>query len=440
MNRPSKLSRRRACSEADHFIRFAMDNDSRLNQPKPLNKFDTTSGRREFLKFLAGSPLLAAFGLPSHLLGQTAAQVEIGNDLIAAVGDALNVFDFEAVAKHMLPPAHWGYLASGVEDDATLRANRDAFKNYHLRPRRLIDVSKIVMKRTIFGVEWDNPIFLCPVASQKAYHPEGEIAVAKAAKTQNHLQLLSTLSTSSVEDVIAARGTPVWYQLYTAGWEITKSLIHRAEAAGCPAVVLTVDQLGANKNAETRFRFVRKDTRNCVECHIPDNRYRNKRMYDGLDLTKRESDRSRLTWDFIDKLRGATDMKIVIKGIVTHEDAQLCLKYGVDGIIVSNHGGRAQESGWATLDSLPEVVEAVDGKIPVMIDSGFRRGTDIYKALALGATSVGIGRTYIWGLAAFGQEGVERVLELLRLELELAMMSTGARNLDEISPTTIGKF
>lgn len=162
-------------------------------------------------------------------------------------------------------------------------------------------------------------------------------------------------------------------------------------------------------------------------------------MFDGVNLEARESDRDQLTWDIVGKLRDITDMKIVLKGIVTREDAQLCLKYGVDGIIVSNHGGRAQETGWATLDSLPEVVEAVGGKIPVMVDSGFRRGTDIFKALALGATAVGIGRPYLWGLAAFGQKGVERVLELLRLELELAMMSAGARTLDEISPQSIGR-
>lgn len=145
-----------------------------------------------------------------------------------------------------------------------------------------------------------------------------------------------------------------------------------------------------------------------------------------------------MTWDLIGKIRDVTDMKIILKGIVTQEDAKLCLEHKVDGIIVSNHGGRAQESGWATLDSLPEVVKAIDGKMPVMIDSGFRRGTDIYKALALGAAAVGIGRTYLWGLAAFGQEGVERVLEILRLELQLAMMSTGSLSLNDISRSSIG--
>lgn len=400
---------------------------------------DTTTGRREFLKFLAGSPLLATLGLPLSLRGQYLENAEIGEKLITQVDEALNVFDFERLAKERLPPAHWGYLASGVEDNATLRANRDAFKNYHLRPRRLVDVSSIDMGRTLFGVRWDSPIFLCPVASQKAYHPEGEVAVARAAKSRGHLQVLSTGTTSPLEDVNAARGMPVWFQLYTQGWEITRSFIRRAEDAGCPVLVLTVDQLRPQQNSETQFRYIREDTRSCVQCHDPDDRLKNKRMFDNVNLEARESDRDQLTWDVIGKLRELTRMKIVLKGIVTREDAQLCLKYGVDGIIVSNHGGRAQESGWATLDSLPEVVEAVDGRIPVMVDSGFRRGTDIFKALALGATAVGIGRPYLWGLAAFGQEGVERVLELLRLELELAMMSSGARTLDEISPRSLGK-
>ena len=349
------------------------------------------------------------------------------------------MFDFEAVAKAKLPPAHWGYLTSGVEDDATLRANRQAFQKYHLRPRRLNKVTKIDMKRTLFGVKWDSPIFLCPVASQKAFHPEGEIAVARAARRQNQLQVLSTAGTSSVEAVIQARGAPVWYQLYTYGWDITKSMVQRAEAAGCPVLVLTVDQHLPSQNSETRFKYERMDSRNCAECHIPDDRLRNKPMFDQVNLdTYDGAYRSKMTWEIIGKLREVTQMKIVLKGIVTQEDAKLCLEHGVDGVIVSNHGGRAQESGWATLDSLPEVIEAIDGKIPVMIDSGFRRGTDLYKALALGASAVGIGRTYVWGLAAFGQEGVERVLELLRLELQLAMMSTGALTLDDISRSSIG--
>ncbi len=295
------------------------------------------------------------------------------------------------------------------------------------------------MKRNLLGVEWDSPIFLCPVASQKAFHPEGEIAVARAARKQKHLQILSTAGTSSVEDVIKARGAPIWYQLYTYGWDITQSMVKRAEAAGCPVLVLTVDQHLPGQNSETRFRYVRKDTRNCIACHDPENRLKNRPMFDRVNLATYDGGyRSKMTWNIIGKLRKITKMKIVLKGIVTQEDAKLCIEHGVDGIIVSNHGGRAQETGCATLDSLPEVVKVIDGNIPVLIDSGFRRGTDIYKALALGATAVGIGRTYLWGLAAFGQAGVERVLELLKLELQLAMMSTGALTLDDISRSSIG--
>ncbi len=418
---------------------ISMIEDPRFPLSKSVTPVHSLTGRREFLKFLTGSPLLAALGLPLSLRGQYLENNEIGETLITEVDEALNVFDFERLAKDKLPPAHWGYLVSGVEDNATLRANREAFGNYHLRPRRLVDVSRIDMTRTLFGIRWDSPIFLCPAASQKAYHPEGEVAVARAAKSRGHLQILSTGTTSSLEEVNTARGAPVWFQLYTQGWEITRSFVRRAEAAGCPVLVLTVDQLRPEQNSETQFRYLREDTRSCVQCHDPDDRLRNKRMFDGVNLQARESDRDQLTWDIVGKLRDITDMKIVLKGIVTREDAQFCLNYGVDGIIVSNHGGRAQESGWATLDSLPEVVEAVGGRIPVMVDSGFRRGTDIFKALALGATAVGIGRPYLWGLAAFGQEGVERVLELLRLELELAMMSVGARTLSEISPQSIGK-
>jgi len=414
---------------------------SLISIPLVLNKKpDSATSRREFLKFLAASPVLVAGGFTPRVFGQSAANVDIDDYLITAVDEAINVFDFEAVAKMKLPPAHWGYLASGVEDDRTLRANREVFGKYHLRPRRLQNVHEIDTKRTLFGGDWDSPIFLCPVASQKAFHPEGEIAVARAARQQKHLQLLSTAGTSSVEDVIAARGAPIWYQLYTYGMEITKSLVRRADAAGCPVLVLTVDQHLPGQNSETRFRYVRKDARSCIACHDPEDRLRNKPMFDQVNLDTWDGDyRSKMTWEIIGQLRDMTDMKIVLKGIVTREDAELCLKYGVDGVIVSNHGGRAQESGWAALESLPEVVDAVDGKIPVMIDSGFRRGTDIYKALALGATAVGIGRAYVWGLAAFGQEGVEKVLELLRLELRLAMMSTGAKTLDEISRDSIGR-
>jgi isopentenyl diphosphate isomerase/L-lactate dehydrogenase-like FMN-dependent dehydrogenase len=380
--------------------------------------------RREFLRFLAGSPLLAW---------------EPEERVIGAPSEALSVFEFEPLAKKLLPPAHYGYLASGVDDDVTLRANREAFSRIPIRPRRLVDVSKVDLSIRLFGSRWETPIVLAPVGSQMAFHPEGEVAVARAAKEKGHLQILSTMTTASVEEVSAARGAPVWYQLYpTAKWAVTEALVRRAEAAGCPVLVLTVD-LPVVSHRETAEELARLDERDCSACHDRGEatyfRVGRKPMFDGVDTSGlADLDAPALTWDFIDRLRGLTRMKIVLKGIVTREDAKLAVDRGVDGIIVSNHGGRAEESARGTIESLPEVVEQVNGRIPVLIDSGFRRGTDLFKALALGADAIAIGRPYLWGLAAFGQPGVEAVLEILRKELALAMRLAGATSIQAITP------
>ena len=408
-----------------------------------VNPKNRAISRRQFLAYLAGSPLAATFmsrellaAVEESFVDRQPGTGEV-RGLIDAPADALNVFDLEAVARETLPPAHWGYLATGVNDDATLNANHAAYRNIRLRARRLVDVSEIDTSVSLFGQEWPTPIVLCPVGSQKAFHPEGEIAVARAARTRNHLQILSSVTTSSVEDVTAARGAPVWYQLYpTSNFEITKQLLRRAEAAGCPAVALTVD-LPVGARRETAVRFARTDTRNCGECHGdgPAAFFDRKPMYDGTGISGfREFMTPGLTWDFIGRLREATSMRLLIKGIGTREDAGLCVEHGVDGIIVSNHGGRSEESGMATIDSLPEVVAAVDGRMPVLIDGGIRRGTDIFKALALGADAVCIGRPYCWGLGAFGEAGVERVLALLTKELENIMGQVGATTVAGIAP------
>jgi isopentenyl diphosphate isomerase/L-lactate dehydrogenase-like FMN-dependent dehydrogenase len=389
------------------------------------------SSRRAFLKFLAGSPVLAGFVPFREALMQTAEGV------ISKPEDALNVFEFEAAARKALPPAHFGYLATGVDGDATLKANREGFSRYQLRPRRLVDVSRIDTSTELFGTKWDTPVVIAPVGSQKAFHPEGEIAVARAAQAKKTLQVLSTVATSSVEDVTGARGAPIWYQLYaTNKWEAAQKMVKRAEAAGCPVLVFTVDLQGG-RNTETQDIFRRTDTRQCASCHTPGVYYRRKPMFDGIDTAGLAVSSSSLTWDFVRRLKDTTSMKLVLKGIETREDAQLCLDHGVDGIIVSNHGGRAEESGRATIDCLPEVVQAVGGRIPVLVDGGFRRGTDIFKALALGARAVCIGRPYVWGLAAFGQPGVERVLDILRRELEMVMRQCGTRSLKEIGPAFV---
>lgn len=401
--------------------------------------------RRRFLKFLAGSPLIALWTPLGSIEERIAAAFQkpgganiddpAVQKLITAPEQAINVFDFEAVARQNLPPAHWGYMATGVDDDLTLRANRNGFSRFQIRPRRLVDVTRIDTSTELFGVKWKTPLMISPVGTQRAFHPQGEIATAKAAASRGNLQILSTVSTSSIEDVVAARAAPVWYQLYpTAKWEVTQALVKRAEAAGSPVLVVTVD-LPAGRNAETQERFKRIDTRTCADCHQPGlkNRLKRRPMFDGIDPSGLfDYYAPNLTWESIRRLKDTTKMRVVLKGIVTREDAALCLQNGVDGIIVSNHGGRAEESGRSTIECLGEVVEAVGGRIPVLIDGGFRRGTDIFKALALGAKVVGVGRPYIWGLSAFGQPGVEKVLDILRLEFELIMKQAGVTSLDQI--------
>ncbi len=403
---------------------------------------DRSAYRRLFLKFLATSPLLA-FGVPAWWEdGAAAPDAESGPPKrapIASPNDAMNVFDFESVARQKLPPAHFGYMATGVDDDATLRANREGFSKFQIRPRRLVDVSRVDTSTELFGITWRTPIVLAPVGSQKAFHPEGEIAAARAAGARNHLQILSTGATASVEDVASARGGPIWYQLYpTDTWRVTQALVRRAERAGCPVVVLTVD-LPAGRNTETQARFAKEDTRQCSSCHLPGwaGFLRRKPMFDGLDLTGVSLLAPALTWEFVRRVKDSTKMKLVLKGIETREDAELCVQNGVDGIIVSNHGGRAEESGRATIECLPEVVDAVRGKIPILVDGGFRRGSDIFKALALGAKAICIGRPYIWGLAAFGQAGVEKVLDLLTREFELMMRHAGTTSLARLNRSFI---
>ncbi len=393
--------------------------------------------RRTFLKYLAASPLYA--GVPYLRSAAQGAAPQTVDAMITRSEDALDVFDFEPVARNNIPPAHWGFLSTGVDGEQTLKANRDAFARYQLHARRLVDVSHIDMSVELFGTRFSSPIILCPLSAQKAFHPEGELAVARAAKARGQLQILSTVASTGVEDVAAARGAPgLWFQLYTTSeQDVAFKLVKRAEAAGCPAVAVTVD-LPAGRNTETLSRWARTDTRVCTACHAPaGSGFFTRPMFSHIDTAGLSIASPSLTWDFIKRLKDVTKMKVLIKGLECAEDAALALSHGADGIIVSNHGGRASETGRATLECLPEVVAQVRGRVPVIVDGGIRRGTDALKALALGATAVGIGRPYIWGLGAYGQPGVDRVLELLNNELRLAMVGVGARNLHEITRTSI---
>ena len=405
------------------------------------------ASRRRFLQLLAASPLVAGDGAaalaqtppprPADPLAWAPRDVDA---LITDPKQALDVFDFEPVARKNLPPAHFGYMVTGVDDEATLRANRDGFLHFQLRPRRLVDVGTVDMSMEILGGKYDSPIVIAPTGGNRAFHPEGELAVARAAKAGNHLQMLATGATTSIEEAIAARGARVWFQLYpTDQWALTEALVGRAEKAGSPVIALTVDTL-SSANWQTLARLRRSDTRNCGDCHgwsFPEYVAR-RPNFAGLDLSGATSLSPRnMTWDFVKRLRDTVKVKLLLKGILAHEDAALAAQAGIDAIIVSNHGGRFGDSGRATIDALPEIVEAVAGRMPVLVDSGFRRGTDIVKALALGAQAVCIGRPYLWGLGAFGQGGVERVLELLRTELRAAMQQLGAPSLRQLTPAMV---
>ena len=408
---------------------------------------DPRTSRREFLKFLGASPFyagstLAAFATeaPSRLPDPMVWAPRELDHLIASPKEAINVFDFEPVMRKNVPPAHFGYMASGIDDEVTLRANREGFLHFQLRPRRLVDVSKVDMSADILGVKYASPIIIAPTGGHFAYHLDGETGVAKAAKAGDHLMILSTQATTSIEDVTAARGRPIWYQLYaTNKFEVAKHHVQRAEKAGGLAVAVTVDRSGG-RNQETFLRLQRTDQRHCADCH--DNSslaaaQRDKPIYEGADLSGlRNIQSSAMSWDYIKRLRDVTKMKMVLKGILAWEDAKIAADAGIDAIIVSNHGGRADEAGRSTIDSLQEII-AVSGDMPVLIDSGFRRGTDIVKALCMGAKGVAIGRPYLWGLGAFGQAGVERVLELLRAELLAAMQQVGAPSLKQLVPTMV---
>jgi isopentenyl diphosphate isomerase/L-lactate dehydrogenase-like FMN-dependent dehydrogenase len=397
----------------------------------------TSTARREFLKFLAASPYVAALGGVTAFLRQSglAQTSPAAPEVIASPAEALNVFDFEEAAHRKVRNSHWAFMVSGVDDDATLRANREGYQHVQLRPRRLRDATKVDMRVELFGAVYNSPIFLCPTSAHKAFSPEGEEAVARAAKARGTLQFLSSASSTGVEDVNKALGRPVWQQLYAPStWDACEKLLRRIEAAGCTVIALTVDNT-TGRNSETYLRTRPRDLKPCAACHVgePFTDIHENPMYDGIDMTGLTNINPAMDWDFADRIRKFWKGKFLIKGIDTREDARLAIEHGLDGILVSNHGGRATETSRATIEALPEVVAEVGNRVPVFIDGGIRRGTDAFKALALGAKAVGIGRPYLWGLGAFGQAGVDRVIEILQGELKLAMGNCGTQTVADIN-------
>jgi isopentenyl diphosphate isomerase/L-lactate dehydrogenase-like FMN-dependent dehydrogenase len=336
----------------------------------------------------------------------------------------LNLFDLEKKSREVMGKEAFTYLNSGAEDSFTVNANTNAFKKIEIRARRLIDVRNISTKIELFGQKLDNPIILSPVGFQKMFNPKGEIASAKAAFKKKHHMIVSSLSNFSIKEIASKSNANLWFQLYpTPNREITKILIVQAEKAGCKILVLTVDTpiFGNRQKEESIFKKLLIPRRLTLANY--------KGIFSvGINVTD-----AGMTWEIIDWLKEITKMKIVIKGIVTGEDALLAKENNADAIIVSNHGGRQLESNRASINCLEEIVIAVNGSIPVLMDGGIRRGTDIFKALALGAKAICIGRPYCWGLGAFGQQGVELVLDILKKELIRDMRLAGTTSIEKIT-------
>ena len=394
-----------------------------------------STARREFLRFLVASPYVAALGGVAAFLDERlfAQLPQDASTVMANPADALSVLDFEDAARRKVLPGHWAYMASGVDSDVTLRANRDGYSHVQLRPRRLRDATKVDMRVDLFGTVYASPIFLCPTGGEKSFHPDGEVAVARAAKARGTLQVLSTAASTGVEDVNKALGRPVWYQLYAPrAWEANELLLRRVEAAGSSVIALTVDNT-TGRNSETYLRTRPKDLTTCSVCHEGGPGGGPRPMTADLNMPGGRGSNPAMDWAFVDRLRKAWKGKLIIKGIDTREDARLSVEHGIDAILVSNHGGRSTETGRGTIEALPEVVAEVGTRIPVFVDGGVRRGTDVFKALALGAKAVGIGRPFLWGLGAFGQAGVDRVLEILQGELKLVMGNCGTQTVADIT-------
>jgi isopentenyl diphosphate isomerase/L-lactate dehydrogenase-like FMN-dependent dehydrogenase len=351
----------------------------------------------------------------------------------------VNLFEYEPLARAHIEPAAWGYYAGGAEDELSLRDSRAAYARIRLRPRVLVDVSTVEMATTALGTPISFPVIVPPMSIQGMAHPEGELATARGTGAASTLMVVATLANHRLEDVAEAATGPLWFQLYVdRNHALSESMVRRAEAAGYRAIVLTVDlPVLGRREADLRNNFGMPAHLRLANFPEPAEAPAAAPGSATLtDLIHSEVDPS-LTWDTIAWLRSITSLPIVLKGILTGEDAALAVEYGADAIVVSNHGGRQLDTSIAPIEALPEVVEAVADRCEVYIDGGIRRGTDVLKALALGARAVFVGRPILWGLAVDGADGVAHVLELLRRELEVGMALAGCPTLASISRSLV---
>ncbi|MBM7114477.1 alpha-hydroxy acid oxidase [Archangium primigenium] len=353
----------------------------------------------------------------------------------------LCVQDYEALARARMEPSQWDYLQGGSDDEVTLRANREAFARLHLRPRVLVDVSRCELSTQVAGLSLNQPLLVAPMAYHRLVDPEGEVATARAAGALGIPLVVSTFASRTVEEVAAAATGPLWLQVYCfRRREATAALIRRAEAAGYQALVLTVDA--------PRIGRRERDMRNGfgLPPHVQAVNFTQEltatlstraQGHSGIALHAQEAFDTTMSWEVVEWVRSVSRLPLFLKGVLTGEDAARAAAVGVEGVIVSNHGGRQLDGTLAALDALPEVVRAVEGRCAVLMDGGIRRGTDVLKALALGARAVLVGRPVLWGLAAAGEPGVHHLLSLLREELELAMVLAGRPTVKDIDASLV---
>jgi len=372
--------------------------------------------------FLAGSPLLRAQDTPW-----------IPNRM-PAIEELNNVMEFEPLARTKMLKAAYDYIAGGVDDEWSLRRNREGFQHITFRPRMLVDVSKLDLSTELFGSKIEMPILIAPTAGHQQAHPEGELATMKAAGAAKTIMVVSTNSSYPIDKIGAAATGPFWFQLYAGpDKDGTREKVERGLGAGAKVICWTVD----NQYNSHRERLLRDRSAGGPPAQTPAQPGRRRNAPQPRPYGLQMQFTSELTWPFLQELKSYAKVPVLVKGILTPEDAKLAVENGASGIVVSNHGARYLEFAPSTIEVLPGIVDAVQGKIPVLIDGGFRRGTDVLKALAIGAKAVLVGRPPLWGLGAFGQPGVVRVLEMLQTELALAMGLSGRPNLDSIDRSLV---